>query len=130
MATTSGTATALAPVKAHPLETQGQVWRDIARARRHQLNLTLRQVAAATQQIAGMQDNEEFSISPGRLSQIENKGVVPNIFRRIPWQSSTKWISTKLISWFGVPRDIRSLKNATDGPPPDSSARLFAFISR
>lgn len=75
------------------------------RALRQQQNLTLRQVAAATRHIAGTQDNEEFSISAGRLSQIENKGVVPNIFRLYSLSVVYHVDLRELISWFGVPHD-------------------------
>lgn len=105
MASTSATATALAPATKHPLATQGHVSGEILRALRQQHNLTLRQVAAATQRIAGAQDNEEFSISPGRLSQVENKGVVPSIFRLYSLAIVYHVDLRDLISWFGVPRE-------------------------
>jgi transcriptional regulator with XRE-family HTH domain len=105
MASTSATATALAPIRAHPLETQGHVSGEILRALRQQHHLTLRQVAAATQRIAGVQDNEEFSISPGRLSEIENKGAVPSIFRLYSLATVYQVDLRELISWFGVPRE-------------------------
>ena len=48
---------------------------------REQLGLTMRDVETASTRIAQKHGNDEFAIPPSRLSDIETKGVVPNIFR-------------------------------------------------
>jgi len=51
------------------------------RVLREQLGLTMRDVETATLRIADKHGNEEFSIPPSRLSDIETKGLVPSVFR-------------------------------------------------
>src|ERR1019366_6311995 len=51
------------------------------RALREALGFTMREVAAASTQIAGRLGSEDFFIPPSRLSDIETKGVVPSVFR-------------------------------------------------
>jgi hypothetical protein len=72
------------------------------RIRQH---LTLRGVAGATRKIAILQDNEEFAISHGRLSGIENKGVVSNIYRLHSLAAIYLIDYRQLLSWFGIPLD-------------------------
>jgi len=48
---------------------------------RERLGLTMREVESASARIADRHGNDEFSVSPSRLSDIETKGLVPSIFR-------------------------------------------------
>jgi transcriptional regulator with XRE-family HTH domain len=48
---------------------------------RVRMALTLRHVHARTVRVATYFDNDEFIISIARLSEIERKGVVPNVYR-------------------------------------------------
>ena len=86
------------------IETYGRTSGEILHALRQHRGLTLRDVAAATQQIAERQKNEEFSISAGRLSEIENKGAVPNIFRLYSLSVVYQVDLKELLTWFGVPQ--------------------------
>ncbi len=51
------------------------------RASRERLGLTMRDVENATLRIAERHGNDEFIVSPSRLSDIETKGLVPSIYR-------------------------------------------------
>jgi transcriptional regulator with XRE-family HTH domain len=51
------------------------------RASRGRLGLTMRDVETASARIAERHGNDEFAVSPSRLSDIETKGLVPSIFR-------------------------------------------------
>jgi len=51
------------------------------RVLREQLGLTIRDVEAASTRIAARHGSEDFAISPSRLSDIETKGILPNIYR-------------------------------------------------
>ena len=51
------------------------------RTLREKLGLTMRDVENSSQRIADKYRNEEFSIPPSRLSDIETKGILPSIFR-------------------------------------------------
>jgi len=96
---TSGTRAATAPTLAPG--TSGEKLRAVRLLR----NLTVREVASATRRIAERQDHEEFSISAGRLSEIENKGAVPNIYRLYSLAVVYQVDLREMLSWFGVPRD-------------------------
>ncbi len=51
------------------------------RSLRERLGLTMREVESASARIAERHGNDEFTVSPSRLSDIETKGLVPSIFR-------------------------------------------------
>ena len=51
------------------------------RKARERLGLTFRAVADASQKIAEKRGNEEYSIGLSRLSEIENNGALPTIYR-------------------------------------------------
>jgi len=51
------------------------------RALRESLGLSIRMVEAASAQLAAKYNNPDYLISLSRLSDIETKGIVPNIFR-------------------------------------------------
>ncbi len=51
------------------------------RGLRERLGLTMREVESASVRIAERHGNDEFTVSPSRLSDIETKGLVPSIFR-------------------------------------------------
>src|SRR5260370_33848488 len=48
---------------------------------RDRLTLTTRDVEEASRKIANRHKNDEFVVGLSRLSEIENKGVVPTIYR-------------------------------------------------
>lgn len=51
------------------------------RALRERLGLTMREVECASLRIAERHANDEFAVTPSRLSDIETKGSVPSIFQ-------------------------------------------------
>ena len=51
------------------------------RTLREKLGLTMRDVENSSACIAEKYRNEEFSIPPSRLSDIETKGILPSIYR-------------------------------------------------
>src|SRR3989442_10615682 len=51
------------------------------RASRERLGLTMRDVESASMRLAARHGNDEFVINPGRLSDIETKGLVPGVYR-------------------------------------------------
>src|SRR2546423_14075752 len=51
------------------------------RISRERLGLTMREVETARARIADIHGNDEFSVSPSRLSDIETKGLVQCIYR-------------------------------------------------
>jgi transcriptional regulator with XRE-family HTH domain len=72
------------------------------RALREKCGLTVRDVEAASEAIATGKGNPEFAISISRLSDIETKGILPNIFRIYSLSVIYKTGFNELVSWFGV----------------------------
>ena len=66
---------------------------------REQLGLTMRDVETASTRIAQRRENDEFSIPPSRLSDVETKGVIPSIYR--PWRTfpafRCQYVSTRAL---------------------------------
>src|SRR5512135_841929 len=79
----------------------------------------MRDVENSSARIADKYRNEEFSIPPSRLSDIETKGILPSIYRL-----DTLWVIYRrdlreLLSWYGG--DLNNI-TADSGlvPPPKS----------
>jgi len=72
------------------------------RSLREALGYTMRDVEAAGRQISRRLGNEEFTVPPSRLSDIETKGVVPSIFRFYALATIYRCDYRELLSWYGV----------------------------
>ncbi len=72
------------------------------RALREQLGLTMRDVEGASAQIAEKHGNDEFSIPPSRLSDVETKGVVPSIYRLYSLAVIYRRDVRELLTWYGI----------------------------
>lgn len=77
------------------------------RTLREKLGLTMRDVENSSARIADRYRNEEFSIPPSRLSDIETKGILPSIFRLYTLAIIYRRDIHELMSWYGV--DITNL---------------------
>ncbi len=72
------------------------------RVLREQLGLTMRDVESASVRIAHRHRNDEFSIPPSRLSDVETKGVVPSIYRLYSLSIIYRRDIRELLGWYGV----------------------------
>src|SRR2546430_17708392 len=72
------------------------------RQAREQLDLTLREVEAASARIAEKHENDEFTVSPSRLSDIETKGLVPSIYRLYSLAVIYRRDFREILSWYGI----------------------------
>ena len=81
------------------MEEPGQKLRRV----RERLNLRYRDVEVASQKIAQRHSNEEFSIALSRLSDIENKGTVPSVFRLYSLCAIYRLDLLQVMEWYGVP---------------------------
>jgi transcriptional regulator with XRE-family HTH domain len=72
------------------------------RALREQLGLTMRDVEMASARIADKHGNDEFSIPPSRLSDVETKNVVPSIYRLYSLAVIYRRDVRELLSWYGI----------------------------
>src|SRR5580692_4515941 len=69
---------------------------------RDRLTLTIRDVEEASRKIASRHKNDEFVIGLSRLSEIENKGTVPTIYRLYSLCSIYRLDVTDVLEWYGV----------------------------
>jgi transcriptional regulator with XRE-family HTH domain len=77
------------------------------RGLRDALGYTMREVENGSLQVARRLANDEFSIPPSRLSDIETKGVVPSIFRLYTLAAIYRSDYRELLSWYGI--DLNSI---------------------
>src|SRR5258708_16693752 len=84
--------------KHHIMEDAGQRLRKI----RDRLNLRVRDVEVASQKIADKYRNDEFAIYMSRLSEIENRGLVPSIFKLYSLSAIYRLDFQEVLEWYGV----------------------------
>jgi transcriptional regulator with XRE-family HTH domain len=82
---------------------------------RERLNLRYRDVEEASIQIANRHGNDEFIIALSRLSDIENKGTVPTIYRLYTLCAIYRLEMDEVLEWYGVnpaalPSDAASIE--------------------
>ncbi len=82
---------------------------------RERLDLRFRDVEQASQKIARKHENDEFSIALSRLSDIENKGTVPSLYRLYSLSAIYRLDLLEVMEWYGVdvsmlPADASSIK--------------------
>src|SRR5437660_10699903 len=69
---------------------------------RDRLNLTIRDVEEASRKIASRHRNDEFVVGLSRLSEIENKGTVPTVYRLYYLCSIYRLDPLEVLAWYGV----------------------------
>ena len=70
---------------------------------RQRLKLTYRDVEKASQQIAARRASDEFAIALSRLADIENKGLVPTIYRLYSLCAIYRLDALEVLRWYGAP---------------------------
>ena len=88
------------------------------RRTRERLNLRVRDVEQASQKIAEKYNNLEFTVLINRISEIENKGVVPSVYKLYSLCAIYRLDFAVVLEWYGI--ELSSL-------PADA---LFADVSR
>ncbi|MGH9513507.1 MAG: helix-turn-helix domain-containing protein [Terriglobales bacterium] len=100
------------------------------RVLREQLGLTMRDVETASSRIAEKHANEEFSVPPSRLSDIETKGIVPSVYRLYSLAVVYRRDFRQLLNWYDV--DLNAVSDDLDisFPPPKSHfSHVLAGVS-
>jgi len=72
------------------------------RRARERLNLRVRDVEEASQKIADKYHNEEFTVLINRLSEIENRGLVPSLYRLYSLCAIYRLDFHEVMEWYGV----------------------------
>lgn len=75
------------------------------RRARERLNLRFRDVEQASQQIAERRGNPEFAILISRLSDIENQGTVPSVYKIYSLCCIYRLDLNEVLGWYGVPTE-------------------------
>ena len=88
------------------------------RRARERLSLRVRDVEQASQRIAEKYGNLDFTILINRLSEIENKGLVPSVYKLYSLCAIYRLNFAEVLEWYGI--QLASL-------PADA---LFAEVSR
>ena len=88
------------------------------RRTRERLNLRVRDVEQASQRIAEKHGNDEFTVLINRISEIENRGLVPTLYKLYSLCAIYRLHFYEVLEWYGI--DLASL-------PSDST---FADVSR
>jgi len=99
------------------------------RVLREELGLTIRDVEAASGRIAARHASEDFAISPSRLSDIETKGVVPNVYRLYSLAVIYRRDLRELIGWYGVDLTEMAADLALSEPPKSHITETFDSIA-
>jgi len=96
---------------------------------RERLGLTMRDVEIAAARIADTRGNEEFSVGPSRLSDIETKGLVPSIFRLYSLAVVYRRDLRDLLSWYGVDLNTTVVDMNLNLPPKSHRCDLLQSAS-
>ena len=76
------------------------------RQARERLQLTYREVEAASQKVAQRRNSDEFAIALSRLADIENKGTLPTIYRLYTLCAIYRLDWKEVLHWYGVPIEL------------------------
>src|SRR6202050_3580133 len=87
------------------------------RTLREKLGLTMRDVENSSARVADKYRNEEFSIPPSRLSDIETKGILPSIFRLYTMSVLYRRDLRELLAWYGVDMSNMAAALGVIAPP-------------
>ena len=98
----------------HSMDDAGQKLRRV----RERLNLRVRDVEQASQRIAEKYQNLEFVVLINRISEIENKSLVPSVYKLYSLCAIYRLDFTEVLEWYGM--DLAAL-------PADS---MFVEVSR
>lgn len=87
------------------------------RSLRERLGLTMREVETASVRIAERHGNDEFAVSPSRLSDIETKGLVPSIFRLYSLAVIYRCDAREVLAWYGIDVSLSAADLHLNLPP-------------
>lgn len=99
------------------------------RALREKLGLTMRDVENSSARIADKYRNEEFSIPPSRLSDIETKGVLPNLYRLYTLSVIYRRDVRELLSWYGIDLNNMAADLGMFSPPKSHVSDALSGLS-
>src|SRR5258708_17650660 len=100
------------------------------RTLREKLGLTMRDIETSSARMAEKYRNEEFSIPPSRLSDIETKGVLPSIFRLYTLAVIYRRDLPEMLAWYSVDmKNIAADLSLISSPRSDPSQAVSGLAS-
>jgi transcriptional regulator with XRE-family HTH domain len=99
------------------------------RTLREKLGLTMRDIEIASARMAEKYRNEEFSIPPSRLSDIETKSVLPSIFRLYTLAVIYRRDMRELLAWYGVDMNNVAADLGLIAPPRSHLSEALSALS-
>lgn len=99
------------------------------RTLREKLGLTMRDVENSSARIADKYRNEEYSIPPSRLSDIETKGILPSIYRLYTLSVIYRRDLRELLSWYGVDLNNMAADLGLVSPPRSHVSEALSGLS-
>src|SRR5258708_35782740 len=99
------------------------------RTLREKLGLTMRDIETSSARMAEKYRNEEYSIPPSRLSDIETKGVLPSIFRMYTLAVIYRRDVRELMAWYGVDLNNVAADMGLIAPPRSHVSEALAGLS-
>ena len=94
----SGSGRSEALAKHHTMEDAGQKLRRV----RERLNLRVRDVEQASLKIAEKYRNDEFAVLINRISEIENRGLVPTLYKLYSLCAIYRLDLQEVLEWYGI----------------------------
>ena len=99
------------------------------RTLREKLGLTMRDVENSSARLAERYRNEEFSIPPSGLSDIETKGILPSIYRLYTLSVIYRRDLRELMSWYGVDMNNMAADLGLVAPPKSHLSNALAGLA-
>ena len=99
------------------------------RTLRERLGLTMRDVDDSSARLAEKYRNEEYYIPPSRLSDIETKGILPNIPRFYTLSVIYRRDVRELMAWYGVDLNNMAADLSLVSPPKSHISEALASLS-
>jgi transcriptional regulator with XRE-family HTH domain len=99
------------------------------RALREKLGLTMRDVENSSARVAQRYNNEEFSIPPSRLSDIETKGILPSIYRLYTLSVIYRRDLREMMTLYGVDLNNMAADLGLVSPPKSHVSDALAGLS-
>ena len=89
----------------------------------------MREVETASARIAGKHGNDEFAISPSRLSDIETKGLVPSIYRLYSLAVIYRRDLREILSWYDIDLNAVTADMKLNLPPKSHPSQVVQGAS-
>jgi hypothetical protein len=85
----------------------------------------MREVESASTRIAERHGNDEFAVSPSRLSDIETKGLVPSIYRLYSLAVIYRRDLREVLSWYGIDLNLVAADLNLSLPPKSHRCEIL-----